>query len=333
MKKIIKKILIVLIILGIVFVGYCVYNNYFRVLPMTYSVKKGDYQETIKVKGTINTINSAEVHSKSTNTISKVLVKQGDVVKSGDILAYLNDNKIHEYERAELNYKEAKRNYEIAINLYNSGDISKDEYIKTENAMKLTKVALDALEIEDDLVVKAPIDGVITKIDAKIGMVAGSLISKRLFQIEDISKLQIKVEIKEKDLYKVKEGQVARITAEAMGERVFYGKVSYISSVGEASSNNNTKKVIEAIIDINENEKDITAGVSAKADIIINEYKDVLIIPIECHIEEMNASYVNVLNNNKKEKREIKPLVIADDEFIIADDGIINIEDKVLGVE
>lgn len=333
MRKIIKTIIILIVVAGVVFAGYYAYNNYFCVETKFYNAIRDNYSEKLTVKGTINTINSAEIYSKSTNVIKEILVKEGDEVITGAILAYLDDDKTHELEKAELNYNEAKRNFELIENLYKSGDVSEDQYIKTQNAMNLAKVAFDSLEIEDDLVVKSPIDGVVTKVDAKLGMVAGGLIANRLFQIDDISKLRIKVEIKEKDLYKVKVGQRAHITSDAMGDRVFYGNVSYISQVGEAKNNDNTKKFINAYIDIDENEKNIIAGVSARADIIVNEYEDVLIVPIDCLVEEVDASYVNVLKNNEKTKLKIEPIVIADDEFIIKNDGVISTEDKILGVE
>lgn len=333
MKKILKTIFIIIFLIGIIYAGYFVYNEYFSTSHTTYNVVKGDYNEIVNVKGTIDTINSAEVYSKSANLIDKILVKEGDEVKEGEILAYLDDNKIHQYESAKVNYDEAKRSFEIAKKLYATGDISKDNYMKAKAVLDLAKVSLDSIEVEDDLVVKAPIDGIVIKINAKIGMVAGGFIPVKLFQIEDLNKLQIKVDIKEKDLHKIKVGQTASITSDAMGERVFYGKVSYISSMGEASGNNNTKKVIEAIIDIDEKEKNITAGVSVKADIIVKKYNDVLIIPIDCLVEEIDESYIYIKSGKGKKKVIISPLVVADDEFIIKNDNTISAEDIIFGVE
>ncbi len=333
LKKIFKVVLRIVIVAAIIVAGFFIYCKFFKPKEITYVAIKADYEEKINVKGTIDTINSAEVYSKSSNKIKEILVVEGDIVSKGDTLAYLDDDKTHEYDRAELNYKEAKRSFDIAEKLYNAGDISQDEYIKTENVMNLAKVALESLDISEDLAVKSPIDGIVTKIDAKIGMVAGGIMPKKLFQVEDISKLQIKVDIKEKDLSKVKIGAKASITSDAMGDRVFYGKVSYISPVGEASGNFNTKKIVSATIDINENEKNITAGVSAKADISVNKYENVLIIPIECLVEEADLSYVYVKDNYKKKKIIVSPLVVSDDEFIIKDNGTITGDDIIFGVE
>ncbi|MES1223714.1 MAG: efflux RND transporter periplasmic adaptor subunit [Bacteroidota bacterium] len=108
------------------------------VIPVkTISLQQQTIQQTIHTSGQFTTDDETNLSFKTSGIISKVLVKEGDAIKRGQLLATLNLTEINAgVEQASLAYQKAQRDYERARNLY------KDS-VATLEQMQNAKTALD----------------------------------------------------------------------------------------------------------------------------------------------------------------------------------------------
>ncbi len=137
------------------------------------------FLDAVGFSGHLQWAQQVTLASDQTGILESVNVKQGDVVKAGQVLAALRDTEdLHSFDvplqRAELQYEMAKAEFQRtqSVNERQPGAISQIEIKRLENALGLAKFEVQAAHIEMDLAHKrrerlktvAPINGVVTRV-------------------------------------------------------------------------------------------------------------------------------------------------------------------------
>ena len=127
----------------------------------------------------------------------------------------------------------------------------------------------------------APMDGVILSRDVEIGDAVSSILvlgsTATLVMTEgDINEVYVQGKVDEADIAHVYMGQPARIKVESFRDRLFYGKVTKIAPMGVEKDNVTT---FEVRVSINNPGGELKAEMTANAEIILEEHKNVLQIP------------------------------------------------------
>jgi HlyD family secretion protein len=161
-----------------------------------------------------------------------------------------------------------------------------------------------AKEKLNDYYLYAPFDGIITNLNVKKGdSVSSQTVVATLITKEKI----IQVPFNEIDIVKIKLGQKAKITFDALGEQMFFGRVVEIDSTGTESQGVVSYNVKVALEEDNE---DIKPSMSANVEIIIAEKENVLIVPNSA-IKTINGkSYVQLVSEKNLNPLTIKKGVI-----------------------
>jgi len=128
----------------------------------------------------------------------------------------------------------------------------------------------------------APVETTIDGIVKKIMIEYGDYITPQLmlFQIIDISAVEVVVNIPEKDISKIKPGIRSVISVVAYPERDFYGRVSKVSPVLDPLS-----RTLEACILINNKNRILKPGMFGEVKIVLRNEPDALIIPLAAVLE------------------------------------------------
>ena len=182
--------------------------------------------------------------------------------------------------------EDAQKNYELALNKQN---VSKAQLtvLKARIAQSQAQVARDQAnlrQLEEQLSytdITAPIDGVLLSRDVEIGDAVSSILvlgssATLVMTLGDTSEVYVKGKVDESDIGKVHLGQPARIKVESFKDKTFSGKVTKISPLGVEKDNVTT---FEVRVSINNPGGELKAAMTANAEIILEEHKDVLQIP------------------------------------------------------
>jgi HlyD family secretion protein len=200
------------------------------------------------------------------------------------------------YERAQGMAKEgvvsasalddAQRNYEMALNKQNVAK-AQLQVLKAKIGQATAQVARDRanlMQLEEQLsytTITSPIDGIILSRDVEVGDAVSSILvfgsSATLIMTEgDTSEVYVKGKVDESDIGKVYMAQPARIKVESFKDKTFNGKVTKISPMGVEKDNVTT---FEVRVSINNPGGELKAAMTANAEIILEEHKNVLQIP------------------------------------------------------
>jgi HlyD family secretion protein len=181
---------------------------------------------------------------------------------------------------------DAEKNYELALNKQN---VSKAQMIvlKAKIAQSKAQVAQDQAnlkQLEEQLSytdIVSPIDGIVLSRDVEMGDAVSSILvlgssATLVMTLGDTSEVYVKGKVDESDIGKVYLGQPARIKVESFKDKTFTGKVTKISPMGVEKDNVTT---FEVRVSIQNPGGELKAEMTANAEIILEEHKNVLQIP------------------------------------------------------
>ncbi|MFA5318674.1 MAG: efflux RND transporter periplasmic adaptor subunit [Patescibacteria group bacterium] len=147
----------------------------------------------------------------------------------------------------------------------------------------LTTAAINVDKAKNDLAkatLTSPIDGVVAMLNYKAGDIILSNDSKPAATIINNNTLFIEVNIEEAEINKIKTGQKAYATFDAVDGLKLEGEISFISLTSE-TNNNGVVTYLVRIIFNNANESQIREGMTAFVDFVIAEANDVLVVPVD----------------------------------------------------
>jgi len=232
-------------------------------------------------------------------------LERNKVDAEGPDVPFLKSN----MERAENMYKDgliskslaedAEKNYQLALNRQMSAQrniaVSRAEMAKAEAQVSQSKAALE--RVEEDLrnsTIVSPIDGLVLSRDVNVGDAVSSILvlgsqATLLMTLGDVSEVYVQGRVDEADIGKVYLNQPARIVVESFKEKKFVGKVTKISPLGKEKDNVTT---FEVRVSIQNSTGELKANMSANAEILLEEKKNVLMAPEAAMIydKDRNAS-------------------------------------------
>src|SRR3989441_3558430 len=254
---------------------------------------------------------------------AKAALERNKVDAEGPDVPFLKLN----MERAEQMYKDgvmskslvedAEKNYQLALNKQVSAQrnlaVSKAEIAKCEAQMAQARASLE--NAQEDLrnsTIVSPIEGLVLSRDVNIGDAVSSILvlgsqATLVMTLGDVSEVYVQGKVDEADIGKVFLNQPARIVVESFKDKKFTGKVTKISPLGKEKDNVTT---FEVRVSISNPGGELKANMSANAEILLEEKKNVLMIPEAALIydKERKASVEipDAKGDNGKKKFSVK---------------------------
>jgi HlyD family secretion protein len=145
--------------------------------------------------------------------------------------------------------------------------------------------------------IRAPIRGTVLTRDVELGSPVSSILNlgaaaTLVMTLGDINRVFVRGKVDEADIGHVQMHQPARITVESFRDRDFKGEVTLISPIG-VEKDNVTTFMVEVSIDNPGN--DLKANMTANAEIVLEEHKNVLIVPLAAVLyDPQKKPYVEV---------------------------------------
>ncbi|MCT4639961.1 MAG: efflux RND transporter periplasmic adaptor subunit [Bacteroidales bacterium] len=173
---------------------------------------KEDFSHFIEVNGTINAIEIANISPEMNGQIREIPVKEGQWVEKGTLLMKLNTRAI------ESSLKEVESGLELATVLYQKQkDLwdqkigSEVQYLQAKNKMEGLQANKESLQAQLDMShVYAPFNGIVDKINAKIGEMGGP--TRPVIDFVNLNRMKVVADVSEKHLPSVKRGKKVEFT-------------------------------------------------------------------------------------------------------------------------
>lgn len=305
--------LLLVILLVVAFVGG---NKEEIVSVQTEKVEKRTITQTVAATGKINPEFKVVINPEVTGEIIQLPVKEGDLVKKGDLLIRIKgDQYVAQNERLEANLQSAKANLKIREaeltkveldynrikELYSKGlssdselEASRSNYLSTKAAYQAAEANVaqseaSLKEIMDQIsktAIRSPMDGVVTKLNVELGervFGAGFSMGSDIMTISDLRNIEAVVEVDENDVVLVSVGDTATIKVDAFKDQEFTGIVSEIGNSANTTGLGTQQEVVnfEVKIKLIDPKNSLRPGMSCTADIETETIGNVLSVPIQ----------------------------------------------------
>lgn len=175
---------------------------------MTTDVANAPFKHCVEIQGTVDAENNIVVAPQIPGLVTKIYVQEGDAVQVGQLLAE-TDNSAYAAQIAAI-----QPQLELAQDVFQRQQRLWDQKIGSEVQYLQSKTQVDALtkqilaiQAQIELTkVKAPINGVVDHVGARVGQFATAQNPDPCFRIVNLSSLKVKSEVAESYANKVKKG-------------------------------------------------------------------------------------------------------------------------------
>lgn len=283
---------------------------------VTLALKSGPIHDRINLPGSIEPWTTLSLLSKLNGTIDEVLVREGQKVKTGDVLARIESEEYRiAVERAQAAYNLAKAEYERDKSIYSKGVIPTADLDVKKTQVETTKADYENAELQySRCTITAPMNGIVRRLDAKVGLQLS--VGDPIGEILEIDRLKAVVGIPESDVTAVRGLETVDISLQALRDRTITGKVHYLSSSPETVA-----RMYRLELAIDNSNGEILPGMFVRADVVKRTVPNAIVIPFYSVISRNNDQYVYVEEDGMVEKKMVR-LGIMEKWLVEVTDGL-----------
>jgi len=336
-----KKLLVVLV--AVIALGLGSYFAYLRYRFVTVETARASYapiKEVVSEEGIAKAVKDINLSSEIQAKVKKLAVKEGDVVKEGQLLVELDGEVLQsqlEQSKAELNVQKGRlaeleveiehlrKTCERCKQLVADGTISRQYYddqkakldtaekrfITARAELERVKKSIEVQEVQlSKTKIYCPINGSVIKIETEEGEIA--VPGRAIMKIVDDSEIRIEAEIAEADIGKVYPGQKVFVSADSAPDKFFEGTLARIDPLalpkGEIIEVTRAaeEKVFRGIIQLDEKNPPFQPGMSIYVDFLTAFKEKALTIPAQALFSESKNTYVYTIKEGRAVKTRVK---------------------------
>ena len=223
-------------------------------------------------------------------------------------------------QRTKQNLEQDLRNYEL-----------KQRQAHNSVARALENVRKDRERVDDieklfnALEVKAPKQGMVIYSYDRFGtkIQIGSSVSRWMpiiAELPDLTSMISKTYINEVDISKISPKQKVQIGVDAFPDKKFDGEVLTVANIGQTLPKGDTK-VFEVIIKMFGHDIDLKPAMTTSNIITVDQFSDVLYIPLEALFKTDSTKYVFTYKNNRLIK-QIVDTGLENSDHVVINDGL-----------
>lgn len=352
-----KKVIIVILIAGTVVALPFINRAFFGVDAKEVTVApiaQRVISPSILASGFLAHEEEVMLSSEVIGKVSELYVEEGDKVDRGQLLLRVDDRNFQasleqsqaavrlntiDIERQKVRIANLERQHERSRSLHERNMIGDDEFESTRNQLDLARIDLLSaqerlaqaeaqLEQVNDQLSKtqilAPIEGVITSLDIKVGETAiassTNIPGSSLMTIANPASIYTEVLVDEADVANIQIGQRAEIVAIAYPDQPMQGVVRFIANTAKVAQGRQGLSFTVKIDITDANGVELRPGMSCRAEIFTRQDQRVAAVPLQAVIfeedrAELRSEHYIFVNDNGVARKTLVDVGISDDEY------------------
>jgi len=202
-----------------------------------------DGSRAFAYSGTIEESESVPLSFAVVGTVSRVVVSEGDYVKKGQPLAFLNDESYRNaFDMSEATRRQAEDAFKRLQPMYKNGTLPEVKYVEIESDLQRARAAATiAKKNLDDCVLVTPVAGIVGRRSVEPGMSALPNIAS--ITIVNIQKVYARVSVSENEIAAMRKGQRAVVRISALNGMSVWGTVEEIGVLADPLSHTYTVRI------------------------------------------------------------------------------------------
>ena len=269
-----------------------------RIITLTLTPRR--LVDKINLPAQIDPYEEVWVKAEVPGQVIEVFVKEGQMVKKGQILMKLDDRDYRtRLARIEANYKLAKLNYERTKTLVKKKIAATTKLDEIEAQLKdLTAQRNEATVALSRTSITTPLSSLLNDISAKMGDYMG--VGDPVAQILEIDTVKAIIGVPESDVAAIFDLNEADIIIEALGKRRVKGNKIFLSRKPRTLS-----RLFDLELSVPNPDGRILPGMFARVELVKHVYEDAVALPLYAIITQDDERFVFIEKEGRVEKRRI----------------------------
>jgi membrane fusion protein, multidrug efflux system len=242
----------------------------------------------------------AVVVAKVGGEVRKILVEEGDIVKSGQLMAVLDGDRLRlEKAQAEANLHKLQRDYQRNVDLNERGLISAGDFEKIKYEMEALEASYNLASLEYSYTeIRAPINGTVSERFIKLGNTIE--VSAPTFQVTSLEPLIAYLHIPEREYRRIESGQSASIQVDAIPGSDFPATVARVSPVVDPETG-----TFKITVEVTDPSQRLKPGMFGRIGIVYDMHANALQIPRSAIVDEAGTTSVFVIEGDVAHRRTV----------------------------
>jgi RND family efflux transporter MFP subunit len=244
---------------------------------------------SLPLSGSLAPLSSATIKSKVSGVVEATTLQEGMAVRAGQVLARVDQADLRarlQQQQAMLDEAQARlalatKNETNSQALLKQKYISQNAYDSTQNSVDLARASVKSASAMVELarialndgVIKAPIDGVVSKRHVQAGEKLAP--DMPVYSIVNLAEMILEAQVPASEIPRIKVGQDVKFRVEGYAQRDFHGKVARINPATEAGS-----RAMLVYIAVPNGDNALRAGMFAKGSIVTDRSAVAPIVPL-----------------------------------------------------
>ncbi|MCI5133682.1 MAG: efflux RND transporter periplasmic adaptor subunit [Candidatus Electrothrix sp. AW2] len=270
---------------------------------VTLELKPTVLRDKINLPGMIEPWTKLALMSKLAGSIEEIVVHEGDTVQQGQLIARIESKDYRiALDSAKAAYALAQSDYSRNKTLRKKGISTQANLDEQRSTPTQTKAALENAELAlSRCQVTSPISGIISRIDAEVGMVVNQMMPEPLAEILQIKRVKAVVAIPEADVNAVRQLKQVEVTIRSLNNARFQTQVHFLAPAPETLAH-----AYRLELALDNPERHILPGMFLRANIVKQTEKQIIAVPLYTVISRNDEQFVYVVQDGMARKRPVK---------------------------
>ncbi|MFU8831196.1 MAG: efflux RND transporter periplasmic adaptor subunit [Wenzhouxiangella sp.] len=233
--------------------------------------------------------------------ITSIQVEEGDLVKAGDVLARIDDDRLRlELARAEADMSRLRQDFNRQQEMHQRNLISTEVFERLKYELEAQQAMVELVRLEMSYTsITAPITGVVSQRMIKVGNMVNT--TEPAFVVTAMDPILATLHVPERELARLRPGQPALLRADAMPGEQFVGHVARISPVIDASSG-----TFRVTVELRDSSGRLRPGMFGRFSIVHDSREQAVLIPVDAVMNEDGRQSVFVVNSQEAQRRTVQ---------------------------
>jgi membrane fusion protein (multidrug efflux system) len=249
-------------------------------------VQLGSFKHFIEIQGRVDATENINVSPKMAGLVTKIYVKEGDEVRTGQVLAEVDDQLVlQSIEEVNSSLSLATTMYERQKNLWDQKIGSEVQYLTAKNQKEnLEKRKATLGEQLDMTKIKSPINGTVDLVSLRVGQTTSPGLPS--IRVVNLSKLKAKADVAEAYSSKVKKGDDAIVVFPDLNKEI-KAKITFVGTVIDQLN-----RTFSVEVNLDPNIKDYHPNMIAVVRVIDFQNDSSIVVPINVIQNSEEGKYV-----------------------------------------
>jgi len=279
------------------------------------AVPRRSISQYLETNGTLEAENEVDIVARTSGPVTEIRTEEGQMIRSGELIARIDEREArNQLSIATVARDEAQLSFNRTKSSWDDGLVSREAYDTALSQLSSASAQLESAEIQLTYTeIRAPFEALVVTRDVKLAQYVTS--GTTLFRVSDFTPLLCRIEVPEKDLPRVRNGQPAHLRVEAYPDERFSASVARMRPTVDPATGTFT-----VTLEVDGRAK-LRPGMFASVYLQTDTHEDAIVIPRNALVLDSLGDTVYVKAGEVSARREVR-LGLRDEDSVEILDGL-----------